>query len=114
MTVQVHCYSMGKLRCHSVSSCSYVCTSNVSFVQNARGFRIWHAVPLWLRVVGSGVFPRLFSEGKKEEELRKKRAEEEEELRKGEGKVRTVGCILHFKGCGKDSSWEKIKVVYCI
>ena len=28
-----------------------------------------------------------------------------------DGKVKTPGCILHFKGCGSNSTWEKLKVV---
>ena len=42
-------------------------------------------------------------------EIEEAERREEEELQRQQF-VKVCRCVLHFKGCGKDVSWEKLKV----
>ena len=47
----------------------------------------------------------LHRERQRQEEARRRRQVEQEEV-----KVKTTGCVLHFSGCGPDTSREDLKV----
>ena len=50
-------------------------------------------------------FPKFHRELQRQEEARRRRQVEQEEV-----KVKTTGCVLHFSGCGPDTSREDLKV----
>lgn len=50
-------------------------------------------------------FSLFHREQQRQEEARRRRQVEQEEV-----KVKTTGCVLHFSGCGPDTSREDLKV----